>query len=103
MQSPPDRALEQVSDPVLQDPVGRQSDRVPDVVAFKELVHLGVGKSRVASKIETLHPPSVAGDHWLQHGAPAIGAMHVAGPQRAPFDIAELVEHEQRVIAGAPK
>src|SRR6516162_459441 len=32
----PDRALQQVSDPVLQDPVGRQSDRVPDAVAFKE-------------------------------------------------------------------
>jgi hypothetical protein len=27
--------------------------------------------------------------------------VHVARPQAAPFDIAELVEYEQRVIAGA--
>ena len=27
--------------------------------------------------------------------------MDVARPQLTPFDIAELVEHEQRVIAGA--
>jgi hypothetical protein len=27
--------------------------------------------------------------------------VHVAGPQRAPLQVAELVEHEQRVIAGA--
>jgi hypothetical protein len=27
--------------------------------------------------------------------------VHVAGSQRAPLDIAELVEHEQRVITGA--
>jgi hypothetical protein len=32
---------------------------------------------------------------------PTIGAVHVARPQAAPLDIAELVEHEQRMIAGA--
>jgi hypothetical protein len=29
--------------------------------------------------------------------------MHVSGSQRAPLQIAELVEHEQRVAAGAAK
>jgi hypothetical protein len=29
--------------------------------------------------------------------------VHVARTQRTPFQIAELVEHEQRVIAGAPE
>jgi len=33
----PDRALEQVSDPVLQDPVGRQPDRVSRYSRFCEL------------------------------------------------------------------
>src|SRR3954454_20191963 len=32
-----------------------------------------------------------------------IGAMHIARPQRAPLDIAELVEHEQWMITGAGK
>jgi hypothetical protein len=27
--------------------------------------------------------------------------VHIAGPQGAPLDIAELVEHEQRMVAGA--
>jgi hypothetical protein len=31
----------------------------------------------------------------------SIGAVHVARPQAAPLDIAELVEDEQRAIAGA--
>src|SRR5271169_7262203 len=43
---------------------------------------------------------SVAGDHRLQLRAPTVGAVHVARAQGAPLDIAELVEHEQRVVAG---
>src|SRR4051812_29486878 len=39
--------------------------------------------------------------HRLQHCAPAVGTMYVVRSQRTPLDIAELVEHEQRVIAGA--
>ena len=46
------------------------------------------------------HDAPVTSNHRLQHRAPAIGAMHVARPQRTPLDIAELVEHEQRMIAG---
>ena len=81
--------------------IGRQPDRVADALGFEELVHLGIGEGRVAPEIEALHDAPVAGNHRLQHRAPAIGAVHVARPQGAPLDIAELVEHEQRVIAGA--
>src|SRR6476660_10241676 len=48
-----------------------------------------------------LHDASVTRDHRLQYRAPAVGTMHVARPQRTPLDIAELVEHEQRMVAGA--
>src|SRR5712671_2539839 len=96
-----DRALERVSDPVLQDPVGRQSDRVADALGFKKLIYLGVRESRVAPEIEALHAAPIARDHRLQHRAPAISAMHVARPQDAPLD--KLVEHEQWVVAGAAK
>src|SRR6478609_1125312 len=47
-----------------------------------------------------LHDAPVPRDHRLQHRTPTIGTMYVARPQDTPFDIAELVEHEQRVIAG---
>ena len=97
----PDRALQQIADPALQDIVGRQPDRVADALGFEELVHLRIGEGRIAPEIETLHRVPVAGDNWLQHYAPAIGAMDVTGSQSAPLDIAELVEDEQGVIAGA--
>src|SRR3954465_13692741 len=50
-----------------------------------------------------LHDASVTSNYRLQHRAPAIGAMDVARPQHTPLDIAELVEHEQRMITGAGK
>ena len=61
----------------------------------------GVSKGRVAAKIQALHNPLVADDHRLQHRAPALSAVHVARTQRTPLQIAEFVEHEQRVITGA--
>jgi len=51
----PNGALEQVPDPVLQDPVGRQSDRVADALGFKKFVDLGIGKGGVAPEVEALH------------------------------------------------
>jgi len=40
----------------------------------------------------------------LQHNpaiVPAVSAVHVAGTQSTAFEVAKLVEHEQRVIADA--
>jgi D-serine deaminase-like pyridoxal phosphate-dependent protein len=37
----------------------------------------------------------------VEHILPAIGAVDIAGTQRAAFQITELIEHEQRVITGA--
>jgi hypothetical protein len=96
-----DRALQQIADRALQDAVGWQPDRVADMPGFEKLVHLGVGESCITSEIEALHYVPVAGDHRLQHRAPAVCAVHVAWPQGAALDIAELIEHEQRVITGA--
>src|SRR4051794_33239933 len=44
---------------------------------------------------------SVTSNHRFQQRAPAISAVDVARPQDTPFDIAKLVEHEKRVVAGA--
>src|SRR5262249_8559766 len=43
----------------------------------------------------------VARHDGLEHVVPAVSAVHVAGTQSTAFEVAKLVEHEQRVIAGA--
>src|SRR5207302_538731 len=37
----PDRALQKIADPALQDTVRRQPDRIADLLGFEILVHLG--------------------------------------------------------------
>jgi len=53
--------------------------------------------------IAPLHRVLVAGDRRLQHLAPTVGAADVARAQGKPFQIAKLVENEQRVITSAAK
>ena len=45
--------------------------------------------------------PPVSFDNWLEHALPANGAVDVARTQSAAFQIAELVEYEERMITGA--
>src|SRR3954464_9763175 len=68
----PDRSLQQISDLILQDLVGRKPDRVAGTLGFKKLVDLGISKGRVATEIQMLHDASVTSNHRLQHRAPAI-------------------------------
>src|SRR3954451_7663216 len=97
----PDGALQQMPDLVLQDRVGRKPDRVAGTLGFKKLIDLGIGESGVASEIQMPHDAPVPCDHRLQHRAPTIGTMHIARPQCASLDVAELIKHEQRVVTGA--
>jgi hypothetical protein len=96
-----DRAPEQEADALLQHPVGGQPDRVLDAPSFEELVQLWPGEGGIRAEVQALHLASVARHHRLQHRAPAVGGVHVARPQRAALQVAELVEHEERVVAGA--
>ena len=43
----------------------------------------------------------VACDDRLQDALPIVGAVHVPTPKRTAFEIAELVEDKQRMIARA--
>src|SRR5262249_27124636 len=94
-----DRTLEQIADPVLEDPVGRQADRIFDPLGFQELVDLRHGERCVSADTQEL--ALVACNDRLEHAVPAVGAVHVAGTQSTALEVAKLVEHEQRVIAGA--
>src|SRR4051812_49194673 len=69
----PDRALQQMSDLVLQDRVGRQADRVAGTLGFEEFVNLGIGEGGVTPEIQMLHDAPVTRNHRLQQRAPAIG------------------------------
>src|SRR5687768_2333129 len=85
----------------VQDRVGRATNGVAVALGFQQLVELGLGERRVAAEIENKAPAAIAGDHRHQDGAPLVGAMHVAAPEHAALEIAELVEQEQRMVAGA--
>src|SRR3954452_10796801 len=87
-----------MSDLVLQDTIGRQANRVACTLGFEELINLGIREGCVTPEIQMLHDAPVTRNHRLQQRAPAVSTMDVARSQRAPFDIAELIEHEQRVV-----
>ena len=96
-----DRALEQMGDAFLKHLIGRQPDRVLVALGLQELVDLGVREGGIGAKVAAHVSLPISRDHRLQNIMPAIGGMDVAGRKRAAFQIAELVEHEQRMIAGA--
>src|SRR6476620_4270371 len=64
-----DWSLQQMSDLILQDLVGRKPDRVAGTLGFKKFVDLGIGEGRIASEIQMLHAPSLPGALRLQQRA----------------------------------
>jgi hypothetical protein len=64
-------------------------------------IHAWLRERRVAQEELGDGNALVSFSHWLQHGSPVVGAMNVAFAEQRPFQIAALVEQEQRVIAGA--
>ena len=97
----PDRAREQVPDPFLQDAVGGKPNRILDPLAFEIPVDIRTGEARVGAEIDARHLAAIARQDRLQNAFPAVGAVNVAGTQGAALQIAKLVEHEQRMVAGA--
>ena len=94
------RALEQIADTLLQNAIGRQPDRVLVAFGRQELVDLGVGKGGIGAEVAAEAALPVTGQDRFEHALPAVRRMDVARAQRTAFEVAELVEHEQRMIAG---
>ena len=94
-------ARQKVADPLLQNAVRRQSDRIFDPRGFEEVVNGWIGEASVSPKINARDLATITRHDGLQHIFPAVGAMDIAGAQGASFQIAELVENEQRMIAGS--
>src|SRR5271155_3471586 len=59
------------------------------------------GEGGIGPEIDARDLALVTHDDRLERTVPTIGAVHVARTQGTAFQIAELVEHEQWVIAGA--
>ena len=60
-----------------------------------------LGMAKAASPRKEMRVPRllVTCDDRLEHALPIIGTVHVAGTERASFQITELVEHEERMVA----
>lgn len=95
--------LEQMRNLVLQDATGAQPDRVEIVLSFQHLVEVWNGKGRIGPEEPHQATIRVSRDDRLQNRVPSFRAVHIAGPQGAAFEVTELVEHEQGVIAHAAK
>ena len=96
-----DGSPEQMGDACLKNLVLRQTDRVQEALGFEIFVHLRRGEGGVTSEIQSSLPTLVANDNRFQHAFPVIGRVDVAGTQGAPFQITELVEQEQGMVASA--
>src|SRR5271167_4014964 len=72
-----------------------------DPRGLQVLIDLGHREGCIDPEIDTRNFTLVAFRDGIERTLPAVGAVHIAGTQDAAFQIAELVEHEQRVIAGA--
>ena len=96
-------ALCQPIDPFVEFGIALHADGVIPALGFQQVKQRRDGEGRIGPE-----PPPfdrgpgggrIARQNRLQHILPTIGAVDIAGPQSAPFQIAELVEHEKRVQA----
>ena len=96
-------ALGSPGDPLVELGVALDADGVVPALRLQQVEQHRDGEGGVCAKPAARDRGPGLGRVARQHGAqnvfPAVGAVHVAGPERAAFQIAELVEHEQRVQA----
>ena len=81
-----------MADPLLQDAVRRQSDRVFDPLAFEIFVDSGIGEARVSTEMEARDLAFVSRDDWLQHAIPTVGAVNIARPQFRGYTVTFSIE-----------
>ena len=99
---PTDRAFEQMGDLALERRVSLETDGEVVALGLQEVVKVRQREGGITPEEPPLdRAAAITRHHRLQHIAPAIGAVDIAGEQRTSLQIAELVEHEQRMIAGA--
>ena len=66
------RVLEQVADPVLKNPIGRQPDRVLVAFGLQELVDLRICKGGIGAKVTALELAPIPGHDRFQNVLPTV-------------------------------
>ena len=90
-----------MGDAFLKNLVIRQADRREETLGVQKLVYVRRGKGRIPSEVAAQFPFPVTLDDGFQNAAPIVSAMDVAGTQGTPLKMAELVEQEKGMVAGA--
>ena len=100
---PSHRPPEQRGDLPLQHLVAGESYSVKGLPLLEVLIDIRLGEGGIGPKVPAHSRPLVAGQDWLQYVPPPVRAMYVARTQHRALAVTELVEHEEWVIAHAPK
>src|SRR5262245_689607 len=95
-----DGPREEPRDLRLKQLVGGQRNGVLEALRLQVLVYVREREGRIAAQQASDGLATIAGDHGIEHVAPAVRAVHIARPQRAPLQVAVLVEHEERMVSG---
>ena len=95
------RALEQMRDPDLRNAIGAKADGVEISSRFQRFIEVRDGDGGISPKEPHQVTIRVSRNDRLKNLFPAIRAVHIARPQRTPFEMAKLVKYEQRVITHA--
>jgi len=85
--------------PLVQNPSGVKPDSIFDRLGFGEVVDHEIGKAPIDAEIVARELAPKARYYRLEHIPPALCQMDVAGTKLAAFEVAELVQHKQRLIA----
>ena len=78
--------MPQVGNPVLQNLVRRQTDRIFDPLGFEALVDPRHGEGGIGAEVDAKDLALIAHDDRFEHTLPAVGAVHVAGTQDVTTD-----------------
>ena len=87
----------------MQHLVAGESYSVKDVPLLEVLIDVRLGECGIGTKVPPHSCRPVAGQDRIQYITPPVRAMYVPRTEHRPLAVTELVEHEQRVIARAPK
>src|SRR5262249_15549963 len=95
-----DGPREERGDLRLEPLVGGQANRVLEALRLQVLVYVREREGRIPAQQSAEVLATIPRDHRVEHVAPAMRAVHVAGSERASFQVTVLVEHERRMIGG---
>jgi len=96
-----DRPRQEVLDLPLQDIVRRQPDCIAISLGLESFVDVRIGECRIPSEEQSNIEIAIAGDDGIEHFLPVLRAVDIPLPEHGPLEVAELVEAEQGMVAGA--